>query len=871
MAQDGQSAEGTSDTGRSRERVDRDAEPETAAEEETSVNRLSTRPADSTILRSSGAATVASASSGPGGAGTPGTVTYDTGPEVKRLAADYDIGFCKDGQARKVQRLESEFGSETVQRWADEGMTVDVMGKPRDMEAFRHRKANRSAAIPDDIERQNQASVQRNVGGEPHEGPAGETTAPESVRNVISKPGTAMDEEVQREMESKMGGDFSDVQLHTGTEAAAAADSINARAFTVGNNVAFNDGEYDPGSESGKKVLAHELTHVRQQTDGRVSLLPKAGSGPDAGTLNRRGLHVQPKLEVSSPGDPAEKEAERVAQRVVEMDGSEATPAEVHNQDSGSVARAMSQAGGTTGETDVDDEDDSDGEIYEMTINGQTQMVQGGTVHTVEQGENLSVIAEAYSVRDGWRGIYRLNQEVIGDDPNLIHPGDELLIPETGWQSVDPTASDDGDEPGADDGGESQSPATNQSTPDGVGMCVGSTERESDEEGLPDVVEDLGQIADLDDVRDFFIDILSLESQLSGELWFELPVQLPWGGRINARFEVGIGGGYDVEDDIYDFEIGGIIGISGEIGLPVVGNVDIGMQMGPSLEIDAEDPVGIWELWQVAIREDVAMAVGGFFEYHPIASEVVGNEWHHAVSPETILDPIKDAILADEQATEIMREMSDDEKITSSFSVEGTGEAEAGGAEIEAAIGAEAGRERTSETGELLDEEDYVEGFGELDIEVGDFGVEIAAAAKFYEPPGEDDWEFNFGIQIIPGIDAFSDLLDNISEWTEEIQLVIDEALIEYLIQASNNEFLPVPDFVEEGIGIAFQDQAQGGGSDSGAESDISVAFEAERDRNGQWELGLALISESSVEVDALVLGGSLSTETVLLEGSVEF
>jgi hypothetical protein len=129
-----------------------------------------------------------------------------------------------------------------------------------------------------------------------------------------------MDETVQREMESKMGGDFSDVQLHTGPKAASAADSINAQAFTVGNHIAFKRGEYNPGSEEGKRLLAHELAHVRQQRDGRVSLLPEPGADHPGRIGATAGMRVQPKLEVSSPDDPTEKEAERVAEAVMEMD-----------------------------------------------------------------------------------------------------------------------------------------------------------------------------------------------------------------------------------------------------------------------------------------------------------------------------------------------------------------------------------------------------------------------------------------------------------------------------------------------------------------------------------------------------------------------
>lgn len=71
--------------------------------------------------------------------------------------------------------------------------------------------------------------------------------------------------------EPRLGTDFSHVRLHTDSLAANTAKSINARAFTLGNNIVFGSGEYTPHSATGKKLMAHELTHVRQQ---RSSLNP---------------------------------------------------------------------------------------------------------------------------------------------------------------------------------------------------------------------------------------------------------------------------------------------------------------------------------------------------------------------------------------------------------------------------------------------------------------------------------------------------------------------------------------------------------------------------------------------------------------------
>ncbi|RZV11758.1 uncharacterized protein DUF4157 [Natrinema hispanicum] len=130
---------------------------------------------------------------------------------------------------------------------------------------------------------------------------AGETRVPDSVRNVISSPGRSLDPSIQRVMEDRMGDSLGDVRIHTGPKAAQACEQINARAFTVGNHVAFNSGEYDPESPEGQHVLAHELAHVRQQTGGAISMLPQEDLG----------LEIDP--------DPRlEREAEETAQRVMQ-------------------------------------------------------------------------------------------------------------------------------------------------------------------------------------------------------------------------------------------------------------------------------------------------------------------------------------------------------------------------------------------------------------------------------------------------------------------------------------------------------------------------------------------------------------------------
>jgi len=236
--------------------------------------------------------------------------TYADGPDSGSLSDRYGIDVSRR-EAGKLQRLEREFGDAQVRRWADEGMPVETMGKPRDMKAFRAGENE----IPGDTERQNRDLIKQNTETDGDTRAAGPS---DKIERVISSTGASLDETVQREMESKIGGDFSDVQLHTGNDAAAAADSIRARAFTVGNHIAFNKGEYNPKSNEGKKVLAHELTHVQQQTAGRIRLLSKSNlTHPGATYFGNQATKLQPQLEISSPDDPEEREAERVAKAVV--------------------------------------------------------------------------------------------------------------------------------------------------------------------------------------------------------------------------------------------------------------------------------------------------------------------------------------------------------------------------------------------------------------------------------------------------------------------------------------------------------------------------------------------------------------------------
>jgi hypothetical protein len=92
------------------------------------------------------------------------------------------------------------------------------------------------------------------------------TAAPAAVREVLRSPGQPLDAGTRAFFEPRFGYDFSRVRVHSDAAAAASAQSVDALAFTVGRNVVFGPGQFAPNTAQGQRLLAHELTHVVQQS-----------------------------------------------------------------------------------------------------------------------------------------------------------------------------------------------------------------------------------------------------------------------------------------------------------------------------------------------------------------------------------------------------------------------------------------------------------------------------------------------------------------------------------------------------------------------------------------------------------------------------
>ena len=140
---------------------------------------------------------------------------------------------------------------------------------------------------------------------------AGEEEASPVHGVVGSGGGSALPADTRAGMESAFGASFDHVRVHTDDQASRSAEAVGAHAYTVGSDVVFRAGQYNPSTPTGQRTIAHELAHVVQQSQGPVD-------GSDAGGGIR----------LSSPSDRFEQAAEQTADQVMSSVQRETAPEE---------------------------------------------------------------------------------------------------------------------------------------------------------------------------------------------------------------------------------------------------------------------------------------------------------------------------------------------------------------------------------------------------------------------------------------------------------------------------------------------------------------------------------------------------------------
>lgn len=154
-------------------------------------------------------------------------------------------------------------------------------------------------------EKESSETVQRKEHGS--ESAAAE--APDIVHDALDTPGKRLDQDTCQFMEVRLGHNLGHVRIHDDAIAAASARAINAHAYTVGTDVVFDQGKYRPGTIDGRRLLAHELAHVVQQSGA-----------------NHSAARVPDRRDESKAGFPAFPAPECEAVRVSEVVNGEATP-----------------------------------------------------------------------------------------------------------------------------------------------------------------------------------------------------------------------------------------------------------------------------------------------------------------------------------------------------------------------------------------------------------------------------------------------------------------------------------------------------------------------------------------------------------------
>lgn len=189
---------------------------------------------------------------------------HDPAPRVRRRAT------MRVGAANDPAEREADLVADRVSRWIESGGGVPAATAARVASGgVRRRAAGEPAPIgPEggDVDRAVEQRIERARGG-----------------------GSALPADLRRTMGEGLGADLGGVRVHTGGEADSLNRSLGAQAFTVGSDVFFASGQYQPGDTAGRHLLAHELAHTVQQTGG-------ASRSPASGRIRRSPVRVSRKL-----------------------------------------------------------------------------------------------------------------------------------------------------------------------------------------------------------------------------------------------------------------------------------------------------------------------------------------------------------------------------------------------------------------------------------------------------------------------------------------------------------------------------------------------------------------------------------------------
>lgn len=245
--------------------------------------------------------------------------------------------------------------------------------------------------------------------GQSDDGKGLEPAAREAVDAAASSSGQGLPSALRGRLERSLGQDLGGVQVHTGAASATAARSVNALAYTIGQDVHFGEGQYNADSPGGELLIAHEVAHTVQQ---------RGVSDSDP----------QTKLEVSTPGDAHEVEAERFAESFARGDAAAVSPVAV-----GTVSRAVihrqppqggqSGGGGQSGQP-------SAGQNAQVTFQPQFDISPGRVAPGVVRTQQMVFVGDTLTFRASCPGVDHATSQ-LGVGGRVVGEG---ATPTTSWQ-----------------------------------------------------------------------------------------------------------------------------------------------------------------------------------------------------------------------------------------------------------------------------------------------------------------------------------------------------------------------------------------------------------------------------------------------------
>lgn len=229
---------------------------------------------------------------------TNAAASVSSGIKISRIQRE-----CKECEKEKMQRQpEKEEEEETKTKPAAASTTVVQRLCPEcDKKMQKMPVAEEEKEEP---KKEQEEKLQGKAEGEEEEEGLQVSDDVQSQVENLSGSGQPMPKSLQTYFEPRFGHSFSGVRLHTGSQAARLARSVNAVALTVGNNVAFSAGQYSPDTTSGKRLIAHELTHVVQQGAAGPQTTTGEGSKGPATAQRTSGPGSSPSDVIQRAGDP---------------------------------------------------------------------------------------------------------------------------------------------------------------------------------------------------------------------------------------------------------------------------------------------------------------------------------------------------------------------------------------------------------------------------------------------------------------------------------------------------------------------------------------------------------------------------------------